>query len=144
VGYQRNVADWLAVADVSVLPSFYEGLPLAAIESQAAGRPVVATDVDGTPEVVVHGQTGLIVPPGDAAALTAAVCRLLGDPDERARLARAGRARVIALFDQRQQVRRTQDLYLAACRRMELAGPVGPGPRTSAVASRPRPHGPDA
>jgi glycosyltransferase involved in cell wall biosynthesis len=144
VGYQRNVADWLAVADVSVLPSFYEGLPLAAIESQAAGRPVVATDVDGTPEVVVHGQTGLIVPPGDAAALTAAVCRLLGDPDERARLARAGRARVIALFDQRQQVRRTQDLYLAACRRMELAGPVGPGPRASAVASRPRPHGPDA
>ncbi|PYN14724.1 MAG: hypothetical protein DME05_14400, partial [Candidatus Rokuibacteriota bacterium] len=69
VGQQANVADWLALADVTVLPSFFEGLPLAAIESLAAGRPMVASAVDGTPEVVVDGATGLTVPPGDAAGL---------------------------------------------------------------------------
>jgi glycosyltransferase involved in cell wall biosynthesis len=116
-GYQADVASWLALADLTVLPSFYEGLPLAAIESLAAGRAIVATDVDGTPEVVVDGQTGLLVPPGDATRLSHAVCRLLGDPDERLRLGQAGRARASARFDQAQQVRRTQDVYTTACER---------------------------
>lgn len=122
VGYQAEVADWLPLADLTVLPSFYEGLPLAAIESLAAGRPVIASGVDGTPEVVVDGRTGLTVPPGDSARLAQAVCRLLGDPDERLRLGRAGRIRVTENFDQRQQVRRTQDVYTAAHERAELAG----------------------
>src|SRR5439155_23179940 len=61
VGRQSNVVDWLALADVTVLPSFYEGLPLAAIEALAAGRPIVATAVGGTPEVVVDGPTRLTV-----------------------------------------------------------------------------------
>jgi hypothetical protein len=64
-GYQRNVADWLALADFTILPSFYEGLPLSTIESLAAGRPVVAAAVDGTVDVVVHEHTGLLAPPGD-------------------------------------------------------------------------------
>lgn len=113
IGHQRNVVDWLALADVSVLPSFYEGLPLAAIESAAAGRPVVATAVDGTPEVVLHGRTGVLVSPGDAMGLATAVGQLFENPDEGRRLGRAGRIHVTEHFDQRQQVHDTEDVYAA-------------------------------
>ena len=111
VGQRDDVPEWLALADFTVLPSFYEGLPLAAIESLAAGRAMVATAVDGTPEVVVEGKTGLTVAPGDARALAAAIERLLRDPELRERLARAGREHVVAGFDEKQQVARTEALY---------------------------------
>ncbi len=114
VGYQSNVADWLTLADLSVLPSFFEGLPLAAIESLAAGRTVVATAVDGTPEVVVDMKTGLTVPPGDAARLADAICRLLHDAELRRRLASAGCQWVIENFSHAQQIEKTQQLYLSA------------------------------
>ncbi len=114
VGHQSNVEDWLALADFTVLPSFFEGLPLVAIESLAVGRPVVATAVDGTPEVVVDGKTGLIVPPGDPALLAHAICNLLHDSGRREGMARAGRQWVIERFDQNQQIERTQELYLQA------------------------------
>ena len=121
VGQQPNVADWLALADATVLPSFYEGLPLAAIESLAAGRPMVATAVDGTPEVVVDGSTGLTVPPGDAAALARAICRLLSDRWLGEKLALAGRDWVLERFDAERQVQRTEALYeLALARRGAL------------------------
>jgi glycosyltransferase involved in cell wall biosynthesis len=114
VGYQANVPDWLALADLTVLPSFYEGLPLAAIESLAAGRPVVATAVDGTPEVVVDGRTGLTVPAGNPDRLAHAICRLLRDPDLRERLGRAGRQWVQDEFSQKRQIHKTQQFYLHA------------------------------
>lgn len=116
VGFQAAVADWLALADLTVLPSYYEGLPLAAIESLAAGRPVVATAVDGTPEVVVHEKTGLTVPPGDPVRLAEALCRALGDPLWRQTLGRAGRAWVLERFRQERQVRETEQFYLRAWR----------------------------
>ncbi len=111
VGYRANVGDWLALADLTVLPSFYEGLPLVAIESLAAGKPVVATAVDGTPEVIVDGETGLTVPPGDAMALARAVCHLLGNADERRRQGRAGRRWVEQEFSARAQITSTENLY---------------------------------
>jgi glycosyltransferase involved in cell wall biosynthesis len=111
VGQHPNVDDWLALADVSILPSFYEGLPLVAIESLAAGKPMVATAVDGTPEVVVDGATGLTVPPGDHAELAHAICRLLGDPLLRDKLSRAGRRWVLERFTQDHQIQRTETLY---------------------------------
>jgi glycosyltransferase involved in cell wall biosynthesis len=117
VGHQSNIPDWLALADLTILPSFYEGLPLVAIESLAAGRPVVATAVDGTPEVVVNGETGLTVPPGDAHALAQAICRLLGDPMLRERLARRGHEWVLERFSAEQQIRRTEVLYRIALER---------------------------
>ena len=77
MGFQSNPQDWFALAEFSVLPSFYEGLPMTVIESLATGRTVVATAVDGTPEIVLDGKTGLLVPPGDSAALAQSMCRLL-------------------------------------------------------------------
>jgi glycosyltransferase involved in cell wall biosynthesis len=104
----------LATADLMVLPSFWEGLPLAAIESLAAGCPVVATEVDGTPEVAVDGITGFIVPPGDPNRLADAICDLLRKPKLRERMAIAGRLWVTARFSQERQISQTEDLYLNA------------------------------
>jgi glycosyltransferase involved in cell wall biosynthesis len=116
VGFRAPVDDWLALADLTVLSSFYEGLPLAAIESLAAGRAVVATAVDGTPEVVVHERTGLTVPPGDPVRLAEALCRALADAPWRQALGRAGRAWVRERFRQDRQVRQTEQFYLRAWR----------------------------
>jgi glycosyltransferase involved in cell wall biosynthesis len=114
VGFQSNVADWLALADISVLPSLFEGLPLVAIESLAAGRAMVATDVDGTAEVVVNEKTGLTVSPENVPELVNAILRLLRQPDLRRQLAQAGRQWVVEHFSQEQQIRKTQELYLRA------------------------------
>lgn len=113
VGHQSNVADWLALGDVTVLPSFFEGLPLVPMESLAAGRPVVASAVDGTPEIIISGKTGLTVPAGDVVALGGAVCEMLRDPSLRRDLARAGREWVLEHFTQERLVERTQDFYLS-------------------------------
>lgn len=124
VGQQADIPAWLALADVVVLPSFYEGLPLAAIEALAAGRAMVATDVDGTPEIVVPEETGLLVPPGDPGSLAVAISRLLREPDLRLQLAEAGRARVIERFNEVRQVARTEALYELALRRRRSVGAV--------------------
>jgi len=114
LGFHSNVADWLALCDFTVLPSFYEGLPLVAVESLAAGRTMVATAVDGTPEVIINGRTGITVPPGNPGALAAAICSLLRSPALRQRLAEQGRAYVLERFSQERQVRETGDFYLEA------------------------------
>jgi glycosyltransferase involved in cell wall biosynthesis len=125
-GYQSNIPDWLAAADVTVLPSFYEGLPITAIECLAAGKPMVATSVDGTPEVVVNEKTGLTVPPGNADHLAAAICRFLREPELRRRLGTAGRRWVEEHFSLERQIFKTQELYLRAweqCAKAENTGP---------------------
>jgi glycosyltransferase involved in cell wall biosynthesis len=114
VGYQKQVDDWLALADATVLPSLYEGLPLVAIESLAAARPVIATAVDGNPEVVRDGYTGLLVPVGDAPALSQALVALARDPERRRMLGSQGRAFAEEHFTESRQVRETEDLYLQA------------------------------
>jgi glycosyltransferase involved in cell wall biosynthesis len=124
VGYRADVAGWYAAADLSVLPSHFEGLPLVTVESLAAGCPVVATAVDGTPEVVVDGVTGLTVPPGDPDRLGQAILRLVQDPVLRRTLGQQGRAHVRAHFDREQQVRLTEALYLRA---LGLPGPTVAG-----------------
>jgi glycosyltransferase involved in cell wall biosynthesis len=86
-----------ARAAVVVLPSYSEGLPLAVVEAMAHGRPVVASAVGGIPDLVVDGETGFLVPPGDAVALRAAIEKLLADSALRKRMGAAGRERIIEL-----------------------------------------------
>jgi glycosyltransferase involved in cell wall biosynthesis len=110
-GHVADIRDWMAAADVCVLPSFAEGLPLFAIECLAAGRPMVASAVDGTPEIVVDGRTGLTVPPGNAVALAQAIARLLNDRAFAAELGAAGAKWVRQCFTLERQIRETEELY---------------------------------
>jgi glycosyltransferase involved in cell wall biosynthesis len=84
--------------DVSVLPSFTEGLPTVVLESYAAGVPVVATAVGGTPEAVADGLDGYLVPPGDPAQLAGRILELLGSNDRRREMGLRGRERIRAEF----------------------------------------------
>ena len=97
-GWRDDVADVLALADVFVLPSESEGFGRVLVEAMAMARPIVATTVGGVPDIVVAGQTGLLVPPADAAALAGAVRVLLDNPGLAARLGAAGRARAESTF----------------------------------------------
>lgn len=83
---------------IAVLPSYREGLPKALLEAAASGRPMVATDVPGCREVVRHGETGLLVPPRDPAALADALARLAGDAELRRRLGASARRLVEERF----------------------------------------------
>lgn len=99
LGERDDVPEILAGADVFVLSSLSEGMPIAVLEAMAAGLPVVATAVGGVPEVVVEGETGFLVPPGNAEELTRALERLLADRELRRRMGAAGRRRAELLFD---------------------------------------------
>jgi glycosyltransferase involved in cell wall biosynthesis len=111
-GRQDDVRVWLAALDIFVLSSDWEGMPNAILEAMAAGLPVVATAVGGTPEVVVDGITGLLVPRGDPEALRQAIARLMDDFDLRRRMGQAGRERVSSRFDIAVTARATETLYL--------------------------------
>ena len=111
LGYRSDVSDLLAAADVFVLPSLFEGLPVSVLEAMAAERPVVATAIGGTDEAVTHEVTGLLVPPRDAAALAAAIRRLLADPLLARRLAAAGRERVQREFSSAATARNVMRIY---------------------------------
>jgi glycosyltransferase involved in cell wall biosynthesis len=97
-GFRTDLDALIPAADVFVLPSFTEGLPNVVLEASAAGVPVVATAVGGTPEVVADGETGSLVPPGDPAALAAKIDALLRDPALRSRMGDAGRKRMRDVF----------------------------------------------
>jgi glycosyltransferase involved in cell wall biosynthesis len=110
LGWRRDVPDLLAAMDVVVLTSRWEGLPLVFPQAMAAGRAVVATDVNGAPEAVREGVTGHLVSPGDVEALAARVIGLLRDPARRAAMGEAGRA-VARGFDVDRMVRRYEAIY---------------------------------
>jgi glycosyltransferase involved in cell wall biosynthesis len=103
-----------ARAEVAVVPSLYEGFSLPAVEAMACEVPLVATTGGALPEVVgPHGHAGLLVPPGDGQAIADAVAKLLAAPDMRARMGRAGRARVQARFTWRRTAELTAEHYSA-------------------------------
>ncbi len=97
-GYQEQVGPFFAAFDVFVLPSGNEGTPVTAIEALASGRPVVATRVGGVPDVVRDGEDGFLVEPGAVEELAERLARLAGDPELRASMGTAGRARVLPRY----------------------------------------------
>jgi glycosyltransferase involved in cell wall biosynthesis len=113
LGERSDVRELLATADVFALSTHSEGLPLSILEAMAAGLPVVASNVGGVPELVVQGETGMLVPPDDPAALAETIERLLTDQPLARRLGDAARVRVAEHFD----LAAVQDAHLALYRR---------------------------
>jgi glycosyltransferase involved in cell wall biosynthesis len=111
LGTRTDAAELLRACTVFVLPSLNEGLPVSVIEAMAAGRPVVATRIEGTDEIVVDGVTGILVPPGDPGALASALRAVLIDPELRMRYGRAGRERVRREFSIETMMRRIEKVY---------------------------------
>ena len=110
-GWRSDVPALLDAAAVVTLTSRFEGLPRVVVEALAAGVPVVATAVDGVPEVVRDGENGFLTAPGDAGAIAAKVAAILGDPALRARLA-ARAPEGLDEFERDTMVRRQEELYL--------------------------------
>jgi glycosyltransferase involved in cell wall biosynthesis len=113
-GNLSDVRPALAAMDVFVLPSHEEGMSNALLEAMASARPVIATAVGGTCEIVANECTGLLVPAGDPAALAAGVQRLLADRAGAAQFAAAGQAFVTREFGARARVAELERLYVAA------------------------------
>ena len=110
-GFQHDVLPLVQAADVFVLPSVQEGLSLSALEAMALGKPVVACRVGGTPEVVVDGETGILVAPGQPADLARALEHLLSSPEQARAMGAAGQRRVREAFDLEQMVSRIETIY---------------------------------
>jgi glycosyltransferase involved in cell wall biosynthesis len=111
LGEVRDVASLLAQASLFVLPSLTEGMSLTLLEAMARGLPVVATRVGGNAEVVVDGETGLLVPPRSPAGLADAMLQVYADAERARRMGQAGRERVELHFDVRRMVVDYEALY---------------------------------
>src|SRR5438270_13969950 len=111
VGYQEDVAPFYAAFDTLVLPSGNEGTPVSVLEALAAGTPVVATRVGGVPDVVRDGEDGFLVEAGDVEMLADRLAELAADPELRARLGAAGRARVLPRYAVDRLVQDIDELY---------------------------------
>jgi len=122
LGWRDDVLALLTAADLVVLPSLFEGLPLIILEAMAAGRPVVATSTFGTDEAVVDGITGRLVPPGDGQALAAGVLEALTSPKLVARWGASGRERWRHEFTAERMVRQTVTVYEDLLRRCAPTG----------------------
>ena len=111
-GYQRNAPAIIAACAVSVLPTLRrEGLPKTVIEAMVYGVPPIVTTAGGSPELVVDGESGRVVPPGDPQALAAAILELYRDDALRARMGRRARERIDTHFNTKSTVERTLALY---------------------------------
>ena len=112
-GFRTDALALLKAFDLFVMSSVTEGLGTSVLDAMACGRAVVATRAGGIPESVVDGETGLLVPTRDPAALASAVLRLLRDPDRRLALGEAGQARARARFGAARMVAETIAVYEA-------------------------------
>ncbi|MHC1742408.1 MAG: glycosyltransferase [Syntrophobacteraceae bacterium] len=110
-GNREDVADILAMAELFVLPSLSEGTSLALLEAMAGGKPVVATDIPGNRSVIERGKSGLLAPPGDAAALADAIDQLLDHPDRAKAMGQNAHALAASHYDIRETVRELERVW---------------------------------
>lgn len=111
LGLRQDIPRILAMLDVFVQPSLSEGLSMAILEAMIAGKPVVATQVGGNPELVLEGETGFLVPPRDSQALASSLVTLLTNKAQAAQLAEKGKSRAEGQFSLETMVRAYQALY---------------------------------
>ncbi|MEZ4662556.1 MAG: glycosyltransferase family 4 protein [Caldilineaceae bacterium] len=110
-GYRSDIPNIMGILDLFVLTSHWEGLGRALTEAMLSGVPVVATNVDGVPELVTHGETGLLSPPGDPARFAQQILWQLNHPAEATAMSQAARARVAPTFGSDKMVRQIEQLY---------------------------------
>jgi L-malate glycosyltransferase len=113
-GSRSDPVNWHAAFDISVLVSFSEGFPNTVVEAMAAGKPVVATDVGGTPDAIQDGRNGLLVPAGAPEPIVAALGNLLADPQRAAAMGRNGRAEALVRFQASAVIPKLEQLYFSA------------------------------
>lgn len=111
LGLRSDVPELLSLCDIFILPSIYEGLPLVVLEAMAASRPVIATNVEGTRELVSDGVEGLLVSPKSADHLAEAIDNLLSNPDAAQAMGNNGRKKVYNTFRLEQMVASTEAIY---------------------------------
>ena len=114
---RNDIPDLLALADIYVMPSLWEGLPMALLEAMIAGKAIVASATSGIPEAIVDGRDGLLVHPGDVGALADALRLLLTDPERRANLGDRAAARARQEFTVQVMAERYEMLYASASSR---------------------------
>jgi L-malate glycosyltransferase len=113
VGFQSAPAEFLKNFDIFVLPSLSEGLSSSILTAMATALPVIATDVGGIPELVRHGDNGLLVPPADPTALAAAIMQLAGDPERAFQMGQRGRERMEERFTLERKIIETERLCVS-------------------------------
>jgi glycosyltransferase involved in cell wall biosynthesis len=111
LGWRRDIAEILAATEIFCLTSLWEGLPRVLPQAMAMGIPIVATDVDGTPEAVIHNVNGFVTKPRDTKAMAKRIIYLLDHPDEARDMGRQGK-KMVREFDIRQMIKEQDDLYL--------------------------------
>ncbi|VAX34860.1 hypothetical protein MNBD_UNCLBAC01-1102 [hydrothermal vent metagenome] len=111
LGFRKDIPELINILDLFVLSSTMEGVSLTLLEAMAAGKPVIATNVGGNPEVVVDGDTGLLVPSGDPKKMAEAIIKILSDKELAAQMGNAGRKRVEKFFSLEKMVDKYEKIY---------------------------------
>jgi glycosyltransferase involved in cell wall biosynthesis len=121
LGIRRDIPELLQALDLCILSTHKEGLPIVLLEAMASSKAVVATAVDGCPELVIQGETGFVVPPEDPEALAHSIIELLTDRDQIQRMGLKGRERVRKLFTFEKMMQSYEEIYRSCARKKRVS-----------------------
>jgi len=111
IGFREDIPQILAVIDILVVPSLFEGLPLTILEAMHTGKAIIASRVGGIPEAIKDGETGILVSPRDCHALTKGILELLKDPEKRKQMGEKGKQRALQHFEVERMVKEYASIY---------------------------------